>query len=191
VLILLRHGRTAGNADGLLQGRLDLPLDDVGRFQAERVAKAVGPVDRIICSPMLRTLQTAEPFGVEPTTDDRWLELHYGEFDGKRLADLPPDIWHKWRTDPDFSTSGGESIGSLAARVRSACEELIELSRDEDILVVSHVTPIKAAVAWVLDAPTSMIFRCHLEQAAVCRVVDGPLGPVLRKFNEVLYVVDI
>jgi len=190
VLILLRHGRTAGNAEGLLQGRLDLPLDDVGRFQAEQVAKALGPVDRIICSPMQRTLQTAEPFGVEPTTDERWLELHYGEFDGKRLSELPSDLWHKWRTDPEFRTAGGESIGALAARVRSACEELVELSRDEDILVVSHVTPIKAAVAWALDAPTSMIFRCHLEQAAICRITDGPLGPVLRRFNEVLYFVD-
>ena len=71
--------------------------------------------------------------------------------------------------------------------MRAACEDAIQSAKDRDIVVVSHVSPIKAAVAWALGADISMSFRCHLEQAGVCRVVAGPNGPVLRSFNEVLY----
>jgi alpha-ribazole phosphatase len=187
VLILLRHGRTAGNASGLLQGRLDLPLDDVGRLQARQVAEAIGAVDHVITSPLVRARETAEAFGGPVTVDDRWLELDYGEYDGMRLSDVPPELWARWRTDTEFSAPAGESMGSMDRRVRAACEDAAELARDKDVLVVSHVSPIKAAVAWALDCHVSMIFRCHLEQAGVCRISVGPVGPILRSFNEVLY----
>lgn len=188
VLILVRHGRTAGNASGLLQGRLDLPLDDIGDAQAAAVAAAIGPVDHVIASPLVRATQTAAAFGATVSTDDRWLELDYGEFDGKSLRDVPPDVWARWRTDPTFATPGGESMASLDARVRAACEDALALARDRDVVVVSHVSPIKAAVAWALGGDIAMSFRCHLDQAAVCRVVVGANGaPVLRSFNEILY----
>jgi len=62
------------------------------------------------------------------------------------------------------------------------------MARDADVVIVSHVSPIKAAVAWALGGDIAMSFRCHLDQAAVCRVVVGAGGaPVLRSFNEVLY----
>ena len=79
---------------------------------------------------------------------------------------------------------------SLDVRVRDACDEALAIARDRDVVIVSHVSPIKAAVAWALGADVQMAFRCHLEQAGVCRVVAGPSGPVLRSFNEVLYTRD-
>ena len=59
MLILVRHGRTALNASGCLQGRIDEPLDDVGLAQAKAVASHVGPVDELISSPLVRARQTA------------------------------------------------------------------------------------------------------------------------------------
>lgn len=187
VLFLVRHGRTAANAAGILQGHLDLELDDVGCDQVRQVAQAIGPVDHVICSPLLRARQTAAVFGREPTIDERWIELDYGEYDGLALTDVPGDVWQRWSTDHDFATPGGESMGSLDRRVRTACAEAFDASRDARIVVVSHVSPIKAAVAWSLETDISMSFRCHLDQAAVCRIGTGPRGPVLRSFNEVLY----
>ena len=60
MLILVRHGRTEANAGGLLQGRLDLPLDDLGRAQAAAAGKALTGASRVVSSPLLRTRQTAE-----------------------------------------------------------------------------------------------------------------------------------
>ena len=71
-----------------------------------------------------------------------------------------------------IATEGGECFGALDARVRAACEELAGRIAGEDIVVVSHVSPIKAAVAWALDTSLEIMFHCHLSQASVCRVDD-------------------
>ena len=75
VLILVRHGRTPANAAGLLQGRLDQDLDELGERQAVAVAKMIGPVDEVISSPLRRARATAEAFGLPVEIDERWIEL--------------------------------------------------------------------------------------------------------------------
>jgi broad specificity phosphatase PhoE len=187
VLILLRHGRTGGNAAGLLQGRIDNPLDEVGIRQAQQVAAALGPVDEVISSSLTRAVQTAAMFGMAPTIDDRWIELDYGELDGRALGDVPAEAWTAWRSDPTFAPPGGESMLAMDQRVRAAALDALELARDRTVVVVSHVSPIKAAMSWALGGDISMSWRCHLDQAGVCRIAAGPAGPILRSFNEVLY----
>ena len=93
VLYLVRHGRTEANAGGRLQGRIDLPIDDVGRAQAAAITSVVSQVDRVVCSPSLRARQTAEVFGIEPEIDERWLEMDYGEFDGVPMRDVSLMTW--------------------------------------------------------------------------------------------------
>ena len=107
MLILVRHGRTAANAGGLLQGRLDLSLDDVGRRQAREVAAAIGSVDVVITSPLARAVETAQEFGVDYRVDERWLELDYGTFDGLKLSEVPTEMWNGWRRDPGYVATGG------------------------------------------------------------------------------------
>ncbi|MGD9702142.1 MAG: histidine phosphatase family protein [Acidimicrobiia bacterium] len=184
MLIVVRHGRTIANAAGLLQGRVDHPLDEVGRLQAEMIARALGAVDRVIASPLRRAQETASALGLPVETDDRWLELDYGEIDGKAVRDVPDETWLRWRTDPDFAPVGGESYAQLHSRVVPACEELVEESRGRTVVVVSHVSPIKAAIAWALGVPGSAAFRCFLDQASISRIDIGRLGPVLRSYNE-------
>jgi probable phosphoglycerate mutase len=75
VLILVRHGRTAANASGLLLGRADPPLDEVGVAQAAGVAAELRDVYRVVTSPLARTRATAEALGVPVSVDERWLEL--------------------------------------------------------------------------------------------------------------------
>ena len=188
-MIVVRHGRTVANAAGLLQGRIDHPLDDVGRSQARMIADALGSVDRVIASPLLRAQETAAALGVPVEIDDRWLELDYGELDGMAVHEVPDETWRSWRTDPDFAPAGGESYGQLHARVVPACEELLEDARHRTVVVVSHVSPIKAAVAWALGAPDSTAFRCFLDQASITRIDVGRLGPVLRSYNETWHIV--
>ena len=64
MLHIVRHGRTEMNASGKLLGRLNPELDDVGVQQAESLAKSFKKIDILISSPLLRTYQTAEAFGV-------------------------------------------------------------------------------------------------------------------------------
>ena len=109
MLILVRHGRTALNAAGRLQGRIDEPLDDVGRKQAALVAEHVGPVDVLISSPLRRATETAEAFGIPYQTDERWVELSYGIFEGAAITDTPSEAWDHWQADVEYVPSGGES----------------------------------------------------------------------------------
>lgn len=184
VLYLVRHGRTTANAKGLLQGRLDPPLDEVGHRQAEAIAGMVGPVDEVVTSPLVRACETAAYFGGEAVVDERWIELAYGEYEGMPTEEVPPEIWQAWRENTEFRTKGGESFGDLDARVRTACADLQPRMRDTNIVVVSHVSPIKAAVAWALGVTMEIMFHCHLSQASLCRIDNGRFGPVLHSFNE-------
>jgi broad specificity phosphatase PhoE len=132
----------------------------------------------------VRAVETAEFFTLSPTIDEQWIELAYGEYEGVPAGEVPPEVWQSWRTNAMFATKGGESFGALDSRVRSACEALTERINGEDIVVVSHVSPIKAAVAWALNTNMEIMFHCHLSQASVCRVAMGKFGPLLHSFNE-------
>lgn len=187
VLILVRHGRTPANAAGLLQGRLDQDLDDHGRAQAAAVADYVQrevEVDAVVSSPLRRAQQTASAFGRPVETDERWLELSYGEYEGAPHTEVPSEVWQRWRDDPDFAPIAGESLAALDVRVRSACTDLAERAARENVVVVSHVSPMKSAVAWALGVGVDISFNCHLDQAAVCRIVFRGGRPVLQTFNE-------
>jgi alpha-ribazole phosphatase len=187
VLILVRHGRTPANAAGLLQGRLDQDLDDHGQAQALAVAAYVRSwcqVDSVVASPLRRAQQTAAAFGQPTETDERWLELSYGEYEGTPHSQVPSEVWERWRDDSHFTPVGGESLATLDVRVRSACVELVERAAHENVVVVSHVSPMKSAVAWALGVDVGMSFNCHLDQAAVCRIVMRGDRPILQTFNE-------
>lgn len=183
VLYLVRHGRTAANAGLRLQGRIDLPIDEVGLAQAAALTGVVTNVDRLICSPSLRARQTASVFGVEPEIDERWLEMDYGDFDGVPMADVPRDQWGQWISDLDFRPPNGETLREMGERVYAACNDLVEAARDADVVVVSHATPIKAAMAWALGVDVGITWRSHIDQASVTKVLIRERGPALNAFN--------
>ncbi len=188
MLIVVRHGQTAVNAAGRLLGRADPPLDDIGREQVMTLRAAVGDAVAVISSPLLRARQTADalvPPGVEVTVDERWIELDYGDYDGAALAELPADMWDKWRADVTFTPPGGESLVALAARVSEACESLREQASFADVVVVSHVSPIKAAVAWALGVSIEISWRAFVAPASITRIACRSDGtPSLHSFNE-------
>ena len=187
VLILVRHGRTAANEAGLLQGRLDQDLDELGQRQAVAVAALVlseTAIDSVIASPLKRAQQTAECFGKPYEVDERWIELAYGIYEGMPQADVPSGAWAHWRADPDFVPEGGESLAALDRRVRGACEDLAELASRSNVVVVSHVSPMKSAVAWSLGVDIGISWNCHLDHASVCRISFKGTRPLLETFNQ-------
>ena len=181
--MLVRHGRTAANASGLLLGRLDPSLDELGQEQAALVGKTLGPVAKVVSSPLARARDTAAHIDAPLIIDERWIELDYGEYDGMPLSQVPAELWNAWRADTGYAPPGGESLRALAERVSAACEDLVADARDQDVVVVSHVSPIKAAVAWALGVDVSISWRTHLQPASITCVGVGRFGPVLRTFN--------
>lgn len=184
MLYLIRHGRTASNASGLLLGRADPPLDELGRRQAARLGEQLpGSVGRVISSPLARTRETAAALGRPVTVDERWIELDYGEWDGRPVGDVGAEQWAAWRADDGFAPPGGESLRDLGSRVRAACEELAEEATDHDIAVVSHVSPVKAAVAWALGVGDGIAWRMFVAPASVTTIRTGG-GRALVGFNQ-------
>lgn len=190
LLTLVRHGRTHANAGGLLQGHVDNELDEVGHGQAAVLGPAlarVAPVDRIIASPLTRAQQTAAAIaghvGVGIETDHRWIELDYGDYDGQPMSSVPPDVWAQWRSDPDFRPPRGESMAELETRVREALVDLATNVTDTHIVVVSHVSPIKAAVAWALGVDIGVSWRTALDRASMSTIRLHTQRAALITFN--------
>lgn len=217
-LIFIRHGETNANATGLLLGRHDAPLNDRGHAQARAVANAVinperfGVINNVITSPLLRAHQTAEMIAEQVQThhqgatdaptlsiDERFIELDYGVYDGQPIQSIDDATWRKWRTDPTFTPPGGESLQTLHNRVGTACDDLInaptqndeadvETPSHESIVVVTHVSPLKAAVTWGLDVPSSVTWRTFVGNATIT-VISQHLGRLaLVTFNEAAHL---
>lgn len=192
-IIIVRHGRTEFNATGRLQGRTDNPLDEVGLAQAEAVAAYLQPEllpdTMFICSPLLRARQTATAIvnraGNSFEIDERWIELDYGSYEGLRQAEVPSNVWRDWRSDNDFATPQGESLNQVQRRVAEACDDLVQRLNGRTAVVVSHVSPIKSAVAWALGMDASVGWKTQLSTASITRISVSSNGVALTAFNEV------
>lgn len=188
MLIVVRHGRTAHNASRRLLGRLDIPLDELGERQAAALGRSplLASAERVVSSPLLRARTTAEAFGRPVEIDDRWVEIDYGVHDGLPLGEVPAAMWSAWSDDPDWAPEGGESLAAVARRVRAACEELWAEAARRDVIVVTHVSPIRVAVKWGLGLDDATDARLVVETASVSRIGPGRTGrPALHSFNEI------
>ena len=188
MIAFTRHGQTELNRGGRLQGRMDVPLSDVGFEQAASLGRRFesAPVARVISSPLLRARQTANAIaaqlGLPVELDDRLVELDYGEWDGAGLADIAASDWAAWRADPEFAPPGGERLTEVTARIVA----FLDHARSNDVIVaVSHVSPIKAAVCCALGIDERASWRMQLGVASITRVGHRPDGtPYLASFNE-------
>lgn len=185
MLIVCRHGRTPANAAGELLGRRDPGLDDVGREQAAAIATAIPAGARVISSPLQRCRETAAAISDTVEVDERLIEISYGELEGVPVREVAPEIWQAWRRDTNWAPAGGESHEQLAARVWALLDELAEPAASNDIVLVSHVSPIKASVAWALGAGIEMSWRAFVAQASIARIATAGAAPSLQSFNEV------
>lgn len=187
--MIVRHGRTEANASGLLLGRrLDPGLDDLGRRQVSALRGVVGGASRVVTSPMRRTRETAEQLGLPVEVDERWIEIDYGTADGTPLSDIPPATWAAWRADTHFTLNDGESLAAVGERVRAALADLADEAAERDVVVVTHVSPIKAAVAWALGVGDDVIWRLFCAPASITEIGTAGPAPSLRTFNSTAHL---
>jgi broad specificity phosphatase PhoE len=152
---LARHGRTAYNHERRFQGRLPVPLDDVGRAQSRALAEATAGYDfaALWCSPLLRARQTADivaaRIGLAPREDERLVETDAGAWTDRTFAEVqaeaPAEFARFAMADPTFAFPGGESFADQARRVDAAVKEIARGTTPA--LVVCHGVVIRLALA--------------------------------------------
>jgi len=195
-LHVVRHGRTEANASGLLLGRADPALDDVGRLQAAAIGDSLPRCSVVVTSPLTRCRETAELIAEQGRIDDlvvdeRLIELDYGALDLTPLRDVPSDVWRNWQADTGFRPPDGETLEEMEERVADCLDELWLRAVVDDIAVVTHVSPIKAAVAWALGVSIAISWRCFVAQASITRIGSGTAGPSLHHFNDTTHLADL
>lgn len=153
---LVRHGRTRWNHERRFLGVTDLPLDDVGRAQADALSRSLGrPFTRVYTSPLLRARQTAEVLDPEPVPVDGLRELCQGELEGLQATDAMgryPEFFARWADDPRSTrVPGGESLGECRDRAMVALDELAGRHRGGEVIAcVTHQLVIAGVTCTVL-----------------------------------------
>lgn len=137
-LYLLRHGRTALNADGKLRGRIDVPLDDVGIIEAERLGVLFerSNLGCVISSPLARAVQTASAVavrhGLEVDVDEGLADRDWGPWAGELEADVTR------RFGSLDAAPGAEALESFVQRITRAVTRIIKAASGRAIVAVAH-----------------------------------------------------
>ncbi len=202
IVLLLRHGHSTANAEGVLAGWTDgVGLTDAGRDQAARVAERLAgiPVARLVSSPLQRCLETADLAlaGHEVVADERLGECHYGAWTGLTLAEAAKDeLWRVVQDDPGAATFppddryAAESLAEMAARVVGgvrAVDAEVEAVHGADAVwvAVSHGDPIKAVVAEAVGAGLRGLQRVRVDPGSLTAVHLTSTRMVLLASNTV------
>lgn len=198
-ILAVRHGETAWNRDGRIQGHTDIALNELGRKQAEQLAQALRdePIAAVYASDLGRAFETAQAVGrvkgiaVSPHQGLR--ERHFGRFEGQTWADLErrwPAEAMAWRKRmPDFAPAGGESLEMLQRRIIPTVLDLASRHPGQQVLIVAHggVMDIlyRAATRLELTAPRSW----ELPNAAINRLLWSPEGLTLVGWADTAHLV--
>ncbi len=189
-LVVVRHGQTAWNADGRIQGQLDIPLDAHGLWQAERLAVALAdePLAAVYSSDLQRACATALPpaqrRGLAVVTDTGLRERGFGDFEGSSFAEVAtrwPEGSLRWRQrDESYAPPGGESLRRFYERSVTTVLRLAAPHSGQTILLVAHGGVLdclhRAALCLSLQAPRTW----QLGNASINRLlhIDGRLAMV-------------
>jgi probable phosphoglycerate mutase len=147
-ILAIRHGETSWNVDTRIQGHLNIPLNDTGHWQADRLGQALAGEDiaAIYASDLSRAHETAQyvgrATGVSVVPELGLRERGFGAFEGRTFAEIElalPDQAERWRKrDPAFAPTGGESLLQVRERVLAAVNRLAQRHPGELIVMVAH-----------------------------------------------------
>lgn len=162
-VVLWRHGRTEWNVAGRVQGQTDIPLDEVGRTQAEGAAGRLASLNpyRIVSSDLSRALETAQTLGritgVDVETEERFREMDFGAREGltwQQAWDRFPDGMRAWFEGDETQIPDSETHRQAGERFATALREhLLDLPPDETLVVVAHGAVLRTGACAFLDIP--------------------------------------
>ncbi|WP_405495520.1 histidine phosphatase family protein [Nocardia sp. NBC_00511] len=197
-VILLRHGVSTSNTARTLAGRsAGVDLTDRGREQAQGLVSRLGslPIEHIVCSPLLRCQRTVAPLadklGLEPEPDERLLEVDYGDWTGKALADLVTEpLWKVVQRHASAAVfPSGEGLAQVQFRAVSAIRERdrqFAQRHGTDVLWVActHGDVIKSVIADAFGIHLDGFQRIVVEPASLSVVRYTPTAPYVWRVND-------
>ncbi|NLT55917.1 MAG: hypothetical protein GXX79_15465 [Actinomycetales bacterium] len=187
-LLLVRHGRTAYTEQGRFAGGggPDPDLSPAGRDDARRASAvlaarpAARPLDglpdpvAVVSSPLRRTRSTAAAvgaaLGLDVRIDEEWTEAGFGAWEGLTYAEVSagwPEELRRWQGSATVAPPEGESLDEVVARVGRARARVTAAFPGSTVVVVSHVTPIRAVVREVLDAGSASLWRIRVDPCSI------------------------
>lgn len=195
-ILAIRHGETAWNVGNRIQGQLDVPLNDTGRWQARRLGAALADeaIDVIYTSDLVRARETAQALaggaGARRLVPDTGLrERHFGIFEGKSWAEIE-EHWplesERWRRrDPAFGPEGGETLTQFYERAVAAATRLARAHPGQTVALVAHGGVMdclyRAATRAGLQASRTWL----LGNAAINRLLFTPAGFTMVGWHDV------
>ncbi|WP_329069968.1 histidine phosphatase family protein [Streptomyces sp. NBC_01429] len=198
-LILVRHGRSTANTAGLLAGWTPgVALDERGAAQAAGLPGRLAgvPLAAVVSSPLQRCLETLQPLldarpGTEVRTDERIGECHYGDWSGRKLAELADEpLMAVVQQHPSAAVfPGGESMRAMQTRAVEAVREWnarVEEEHGEDAVFVmcSHGDVIKSLVADALGMHLDLFQRIHVDPCSVTAIRYTRLRPFVLRLGD-------
>jgi broad specificity phosphatase PhoE len=197
-IVLVRHGETEWNRVERFRGRIDVPLNNVGRRQAQAVARKLSSweIEAIYSSPLERALQTAQPVGeacgrsVSPL--EGIVDIDYGSWAGlspEEAASQYPTLYETWMESPQLVRfPGGESLQRVRHRALAALNERCAAHQGKTIVFVSHVVVNRVLICGALGVGNDCFWRIGQHNAAIniLEAVDGQHR--LRLLNETCHL---
>ena len=190
--VLIRHGETDWNRELRFQGQIDVPLNEIGLLQAERLGQRIqGSLtewvqqDRVpvhlVSSDLVRARQTAAPvahaLGVDCALEPGLREQSFGLFEGLQVAQIREahaDHWEQWtRFDADHALPRAESTRHFHARVMACLHRLAQRYPGERVVVVTH--------GGVLDMVWRDAQGASLHGPRVCDIPNAGVNHVQRR----------
>lgn len=200
-ILLIRHGQTAANVEGVFRGRLDLELDDIGRKQAEALAEEVArrAASVLYTSPMKRAVQTAEPIaqllGVDAVVSEAFIDVDFGEWQGmhhKEVGEKWPEIYATWSVRPgDITFPGGENLEQVCRRVAAGIEQLVRRHPGATVAVVSHRVPCRVLLCHVLGLSVNCFWNIMQDTACLNAFHTSERGWVIDVINDTCHLRDL
>ncbi len=177
-IIFLRHGQAKNNTERILAGRTEgVPLTDTGIKQSEYTAELLEHmnISTIYSSPIQRAKHTAEIVGkhnsLDVTTDDRLIELDMGKFTGMPYDEIfksHGNVFMKfYNGDLEIAHNGVETFSDVKKRILGIVDYIIEKHPDENVLLVTHMDPIKAMLSTVIDLSPTNLYELILPNASL------------------------
>lgn len=198
-LLLVRHAESIWNEEGRLQGQLDPPLSELGRWQASKLAHRLSqrrPV-ALYTSDLERCLQTASilagELDLEPQPSPTLREINLGEWQGLARSEVArryPELWERWLTSPTWDlVPGGEGATKFASRVTSALAKISQRHAGADeVVVVTHGGLINMALATILRLPVADHAPFRLANTSITILEHRGDQPVVSLVNDICHL---
>jgi phosphoserine phosphatase len=194
-IILVRHGHVDWLAPERFRGRAELPLSDLGRRQAQAVARYIAATwkpDAVYTSPLGRCRETgaavAAPFRLEPQPIDGLADIDYGEWQGltrDEARERWPDETELWFRAPHIAAiPGGETLAAVLSRATAALRDILWRHPDQTVVLVGHDSVNRVLLLFALELPLSRYWQLRQEPCGVNELVFDNGSFIIGSINQ-------